>query len=64
MPFVRSAAIRQIEYDAGPQQIQIWFVDSGGPYTYYGVPHHVYEEFLNAPSKGEYFNDNIKDVYG
>ena len=50
MPYVNSSAISRVEYDAGSQQLQIWFVESGGPYTYYRVPPHVYEASLNAPS--------------
>jgi hypothetical protein len=37
---------------------------SGNTYTYYGVPKDVYERFLHASSKGQFFNDYIKDRYG
>lgn len=62
MPYVTSTAISRIEYDAGSQQLYITF-HSGGTYTYYGVPQHVYEAFLRAPSKGDFFHDHIKDQY-
>ena len=32
-------------------------------YKYSGVPLHVKEELLNAPSIGQYFNANIKNSY-
>jgi KTSC domain-containing protein len=37
---------------------------SGKTYTYSNVPKSVYERFLRAPSKGQFFNDYIKDQYG
>lgn len=63
MPYVNSTAISRIEYDPASQQLYITFHESG-TYTYYNVPQHVYEAFLAAPSKGQFFNDYIKDVYG
>lgn len=63
MPYVNSSAILRIEYDAGLRQLHIWFRESGGPYTYYGVPPNVYEAFLRAPSKGQFYNDHIRDQY-
>lgn len=32
-------------------------------YKYLGVPWQVYEELLEASSKGQYFNEHIKDSY-
>jgi hypothetical protein len=63
MPYVSSSAIRRVEHDERSLQMQIWFVESGGPYTYYGVPRSVYDAFLRAGSKGAYFNTHIKDRY-
>lgn len=63
MPTVNSTAIRRIEHDDRSLQLSIWFKDSGGPYTYYGVPRSVYLAFLAAGSKGAFFNDYIKDRY-
>lgn len=62
MSYVASSAVSRIEFAAGT--MQIWFVGSGGPYSYYGVPEQVYRAFLSAPSKGRFFNDHIKDRYG
>lgn len=63
MPILRSSAIRQAEYTAATRTLQIWFVESGGPYDYYGVPESVYLGLLNAISAGGYFNDHIRDRY-
>ena len=60
MPFVRSAAISRIEWSSGT--LSIWFHDSGR-YDYLGVPEHVYNAFLAARSKGQFYNDYIKDRY-
>ena len=60
---VNSSSISRVEYEAELRQLQIWFVESSGVCTYHDVPPHVYEDFLNAPSKGVFFNDQIKDRY-
>lgn len=63
MPFVSSSAISRYEYDPKTMTLQIWFVESGGPYDYYRVPQAVVDGFARARSKGTYFNDHIKDRY-
>lgn len=35
----------------------------GGTYSYRGVPYSVFQNLLNASSKGQYFARNIKNVY-
>ncbi len=62
MPFVTSSAVSRIEFAA--DIMQIWFVGSGGPYSYYGVPEQVYCAFLVAQSKGRFLNEHIKGRYG
>lgn len=63
MPTFNSSAIRRAEYDAQNSVLQIWFVDSGGPYNYYGVPQEVYDGLCQASSKGSYFASRIRDRY-
>ncbi|WP_165219543.1 KTSC domain-containing protein [Affinirhizobium pseudoryzae] len=63
MPFLRSSAIRRAEYMSATRILRIWFVESGGPYDYYGVPESVYLGLINARSAGEYFNSYIRDRY-
>lgn len=60
MPYVSSSAISRIEWDNGT--LSIWFRESGR-YDYFNVPEQVYQAFLQAPSKGTFFNDHIKDRY-
>ncbi|WP_366140962.1 KTSC domain-containing protein [uncultured Ruegeria sp.] len=42
--------------------LSIWFHDSGR-YDYPSFPEHVYTAFLAARSKGQFYNDHIKDRY-
>jgi len=64
MSYVSSTAISRIEYSPPASELYIWFRETGGPYTYYGVPESVYRAFLVAPSKGQFFNIYIRDSYG
>jgi hypothetical protein len=63
MPAVISSAIHRVEYDEASRRLDIWFA-STGQYSYYGVPLAIYLDLLNSPSKGRFFNDNIRDHYG
>ncbi|WP_456390709.1 KTSC domain-containing protein [Profundibacter sp.] len=60
MPYVNSSAIARIEWDNGT--LSIWF-HASGRYDYYKVPASVYQAFLAARSKGQFYNDHIKDKY-
>ncbi len=60
MPYVNSSAMSQIDWSNGT--LSIWFKGSGR-YDYYGVPEAVYNDFLDAYSKGQFYNDRIKDRY-
>ncbi|MEM1078523.1 MAG: KTSC domain-containing protein [Pseudomonadota bacterium] len=60
MPFVNSSAIHRIEWENGT--LSIWFLDSGR-YDYFGVERGVFNSFLNAHSKGSFFNSHIRDRY-
>lgn len=62
MPYVASTAILRVEYDELSQELVVIFT-SGRLYTYYDVPRDVYQRFVNAPSKGQFFNAHIKDRY-
>jgi KTSC domain len=61
MPYVQSSAISRIEWDAGT--LSIWFHESG-KYDYYSVPEDLYLRLLTSRSKGQFFNDHIRDKYG
>jgi hypothetical protein len=58
---VTSSALRSVGFDAGSSTLEIEFV-SGAVYQYFDVPRSVYLEFLAAPSKGRFFNADIRDA--
>ena len=61
MPYVSSTAIGRIEWEDG--MLTIWLKNNSTGYDSPDVPRAVYEDFLNASSKGEFFNDHIRDQY-
>ena len=63
MPRLDSSAIRRVAYNPKTQKMNVQFVGTGKQYTFVGVPEDVYDEFINASSAGEFFNDNIKNDY-
>ena len=63
MPDFNSTAIRRAEYNDETRVLTLWFVESGGPYDYFDVPEHVFDELCRAQSKGRYFADHIRDQY-
>lgn len=62
MIHVNSSAIRAIGYDPTTSRMNIAF-EQGETYSFCKVPAHVFEDFLNARSKGTYYNDHIRDHY-
>ncbi|MEO0485929.1 MAG: KTSC domain-containing protein [Pseudomonadota bacterium] len=60
MPSVSSTAISRIEWSRGT--LSIWF-HSSQRYDYPGVAESTYLDFLRAGSKGQFYNNNIKDRY-
>ena len=59
---VDSSLIRSIGYDLASSVLEVELV-GGRVYEYYDVPLSVYSELMNADSKGNYFNEYIKDLY-
>lgn len=59
---VESSLIHSITYDEESRILDIRFHDTG-MYRYYEVEPEVVEEFLDTESKGQYFNDYIRDAY-
>jgi hypothetical protein len=51
-----------VKYDDEACELDITFT-SGKTYRYREVPSEIYDGLLDAESKGEFFNDNIKDVF-
>ena len=60
--FLVSSVIKSVEYDEETCELDITFT-SGKTYRYVAVPPEVYADFLDAESKGQYFNYCIKDTF-
>jgi hypothetical protein len=60
MPAVHSSVIEEIDWKN--RELTVTFT-TGRVYVYAAVPQFVYFQFLRAPSKGEFFNREIRDHY-
>ena len=63
MLYVDSSNIEAIGYDPDNQELHVLFLKSGETYAYYDVEEWVFQEFLQANSKGIYLNAKIKPSY-
>jgi hypothetical protein len=59
---VESSVIASVGYDKERRDMMVEF-KSGELYLYQGVPPIVYDKFLEAESKGSFFNSNIKSIF-
>jgi hypothetical protein len=59
---VDSTAISEIDYDAERAKLLVRFA-SGERYVYVGVPAEVSRAFVEADSKGRFFQLKIRDRY-
>jgi hypothetical protein len=62
MPYVESSMMTGVEYDESARELDIRFT-SGKTYRYFDVLPDVYASLLEAGSKGQFFNEEIKDIY-
>jgi hypothetical protein len=60
---VSSSNICSIGYEPEKSTLEVEF-NTGSVYQYHGVPQEVFDSFMQASSKGVYFNANIKNTYG
>ena len=59
---VASTNLRAVGYDAPSSTLQVEFLN-GSEYQYHGVPGHLYEQLMQAPSKGSFLHAYIKNRY-
>lgn len=59
---VASSNVVAIGYDRPTQTLEVEFL-KGAVYQYYGVPEHMYNNIMSAPSKGRFLNTYIRDSY-
>jgi lysyl-tRNA synthetase class 2 len=57
-----SAVIRYFRYSAASKELHVVF-QSGRRYTYQDVPEKVFLAMKAAFSKGEYFNEHVRNQY-
>ncbi len=62
MNYVDSSNVEAIGYDPEHSQLYVQF-KGGDTYVISDVPQEIYDEFLNAPSKGSFYNRSIKPIY-
>jgi len=62
MIFVDSTNVQAIGYDDATQDLHVQFVD-GGSYIYHQVPRNIFDAFMGAPSKGSFFNREVRGIY-
>jgi len=60
---VVSSNLAAVGYDPMSAEMQIRF-NSGGLYSYAGVPASIHAGLMSAPSHGEYFSAFIRGRYG
>lgn len=61
MPALDSKALLAVHYDYGRKVLRATFRGSRRTYDYFGVTPQEYEAFLEAKSKGAWFNARIRD---
>jgi hypothetical protein len=59
---ISSSVIARVAYDETSRTLIIEF-RSGTFYDYFDVPESIYRELLSAESAGNYFAENIRDIY-
>jgi len=59
---VSSSNIASIGYDAAAETLEVEFLD-GSVYQYYNVPQALYQQFMEAGSKGKFLHANIRNAY-
>lgn len=59
---VASSQVSSIGYDPKSETLEVEF-NQGAVYQYSGVPERVFAELMASPSKGQFLNRNVKDLY-
>lgn len=62
IPFNSSSHVKGVRYDSETQELVVVF--DRASYLYSGVPIQVANGFRDAPSAGQYLDQQIKGVYG
>ncbi len=60
--WVSSSNVASVGYDAAQQTLEVEF-HGGQVYQYYGVPSAIHEAMMQAPSKGRFLHQNVRNAY-
>ena len=60
--FVASSNLASVGYDEPSQTLEVEFAN-GTVYQYYNVGSALYEQFMQAPSKGQFLSVYIRNAY-
>lgn len=60
--YVSSSNIASIGYDEGADTLEVEFLN-GSVYQYYNISKEMYDQLMQAGSKGQFFNAYIKNAY-
>lgn len=58
---VQSRTVDKIGYDEAEQELHVIFLSGGRHYVYSGVLERVHDEFLAAPSKGQFVHSKLRN---
>lgn len=59
-----SSNIKTADYDRQKRELYLTFINRPRwKYVYYNVPINIWTRFIKSQSKGQYFNDVIRDAY-
>jgi KTSC domain len=59
---LQSTSLKAADYQFRNAWLEVEF-RTGAVYRYFGVPAWIYQEFLEAESKGRYFNQHIRNRF-
>jgi KTSC domain len=59
---VESSALASVGYDSDAKTLEVEF-RTRKLYRYYEVPKRIYEQLMDAPSKGQFFNTRIRNAF-
>lgn len=60
---VQSSAVREVRYRAREKKLDLIYSDKDCPYEYYGVPRSKFRALMQANSKGQFVNKEIKPKF-
>ena len=60
--YVDSSSLQSIGYDEQFETLEVEF-RNGAVYQYYNCPQPMYDALMSAPSKGQFFNANIRNSF-